>query len=83
LNKICPTLSAKQQPLTIAYLKKFTNAQIVITDKNGKMLKQINISGSRKGIVNVEAASFSSGAYNYSLIIGGRIIGSKQMVLAR
>jgi hypothetical protein len=36
---------------TIGYSlpQKFINAQIVITDKSGKTLKQINISGNGKG----------------------------------
>ena len=36
---------------------KFTKAQIVITDKNGKILKQINIAGNRKTIVNIDAGT--------------------------
>jgi len=62
---------------------KFTNAQIIITDKNGKTLKQVNVSGSGKGTVNIDAATLSAGTYSYSLIIDGRIISSKQMVLTK
>jgi hypothetical protein len=58
---------------------KFSSAQIIILDKNGKQLKQINIVGMRKGVVNVDASTLSSGAYNYSLIVDGRLIASKQM----
>lgn len=59
------------------------NAQIVITDKDGKALKQINISGSNKGTVNIDAAALSAGAYYYSLVVDGRMISSKQMVLTK
>jgi len=62
---------------------KFTTAQIIITDKNGKQLKQLNISGTGKGSMNVAAATLSSGTYNYSLIIDGKVISSKQMVLVK
>lgn len=62
---------------------KFSNAQIVITDKNGKNLKQINISGTGKGSVNIDASILASGAYQYSLIVDGRLIDTKQMVLAK
>ena len=70
---------------TIGYIlpPKFATAQIVVTDKNGKILKQVNISGSGKGTVNVDAAMLASGTYSYSLIIDGRVINSKQMLLTK
>lgn len=70
---------------TIAYNlpQKFTNAQILITDNSGKTIKSVNISGIGKGSLNVDAATLASGAYNYSLIVDGRTISTKQMVLAK
>jgi flagellar hook assembly protein FlgD len=70
---------------TIGYTlpEKFTTAQIMITDKNGKTLKLVNVSGSGKGNLNVDASVFASGAYHYSLFVDGKLIGTKQMVLAR
>ncbi len=77
---------------TIGYLlpQKFTNAQIVITDKSGNTLKAVTlpagrqgISGSGKGSLNVDASTLSSGAYQYSLIVDGRLVDTKQMVLAK
>jgi hypothetical protein len=64
--------------------QKFSNAQIVITDKNGKTLKTVNISSSGKGSLNVDAAMLAAGAYQYSLLIDGKI-GQQQnkMVIAR
>ena len=66
---------------TIGYSlpENFTNAQIKITDKNGKILKTINISGSGKGTLNVDASILSSGAYNYSLFVNGKLVSTKQM----
>jgi hypothetical protein len=63
--------------------QKFTTAQIIITDKAGKAIKQLNISGSGKGTVNIEASALSSGTYNYSLIVDGKIIATKQMALTK
>jgi len=57
----------------------FTNAQIKISDKNGRILKTINISGSGTGTINVDASILSSGAYNYSLFVNGKLISIKQM----
>jgi trimeric autotransporter adhesin len=63
--------------------QKFTNAQIIITDKSGRTIKQINIHGAGKGIVNIEASMLSAGTYSYSLVVDGKPISSKQMVLVR
>jgi hypothetical protein len=58
-------------------------AQIRITDKNGKVLKLLPVSNAGKGIVHIDAATLAAGAYNYSLIVDGKLIASKQMVLTR
>src|SRR6266498_2693732 len=62
---------------------KFTTAQIIIIDNNGKQLKQLNISGSGKGTVNIDASTLSLGTYNYLLIIDGKLISTKQMLLGK
>jgi len=64
-------------------MRKGGTAQIVITDKSGKTLKAVTISGSGKGNVTVDASTLSSGAYQYSLIIDGRLTDTKQMILAK
>jgi uncharacterized coiled-coil protein SlyX len=51
--------------------QKFSNAHIVITDKAGKVLKQVNVSGSGKGFLQVNASAFSSSSYQYSLLVDG------------
>jgi trimeric autotransporter adhesin len=63
--------------------QKFTSAEIMITDKNGKTLKAVNVSGSGKGSLNVDASILASGAYQYSLNIDGKLIAAKQMVLVK
>jgi len=78
-----PNPFSKTTTINYTLPQKFTNAQIIITDKNGKMLKQADISCSGKGTMNVEAVSLSSGVYNYSLVVDGRIIISKQMILTK
>ena len=62
--------------------QKFSSAQIVITDKSGRTIKAINVA-SNKGNVAVDASTLASGAYQYSLIVDGRLIDTKQMVLAK
>jgi hypothetical protein len=70
---------------TIGYSlpQKFSSAQIIIADKNGKVLKQLMLSGPGKGSVHVDAAMLASGAYSYALYVNGKFIDSKQMVLAK
>jgi hypothetical protein len=70
---------------TIGYRlpQKFSSAQIIIADKNGKVLKQLTVFGAGKGSVHVDAAMLASGAYSYALYVDGKMIDSKQMVLAK
>ncbi len=70
---------------TISYTlpQKFSSAQIIIADKNGKVLKQLSLSGAGKGTVHVDAAMLASGAYNYTLYVDGRMIDSKQMITSK
>ena len=63
--------------------EKFGAAQIVISDKNGKVLKQIRITGQGKGTINLDAATLASGTYHYSLVVDGKLVASKQMMLMR
>lgn len=62
---------------------KYSVAQIMITDQNGKTLKQMNVSGTGKGTVNIDAAVLSQGTYNYSLFIDGQLISTRQMLLSK
>lgn len=62
---------------------KFSTAKIIITDKSGKVLKQLNITGTDKGTRTIDASLFPSGIYEYSLFINGRLIDTKQMVLVK
>ncbi len=70
---------------TISYTlpQQYNSAQIIITDNNGHTLKTMNVSGNGKGTLNVDASTLSSGAYSYSLLIDGKLISTKQMVLAK
>ncbi len=63
--------------------QQYASAKIVITDKNGNILKEINISGNGKGSIKVDASMLSSGAYQYSLYADDKLIGTKQMILMK
>jgi len=71
--------------------QQYSSAKIIVLDKTGNVLKEINVSsssltgGSGKGAgsITVDASTLASGAYNYSLFVDGRLIATKQMVLAK
>ncbi|HRH60189.1 MAG TPA: tail fiber domain-containing protein [Chitinophagaceae bacterium] len=56
------------------------SAQLVITDMNGKTLKQFQLTKGA-GSVNVDASSLSEGTYNYSLIVDNKLVETKKMVI--
>lgn len=57
------------------------NAQLIITDMNGKVIKQMPLSKGQ-GSINVDASALSNGTYNYSLVVDGKKIETKRMVVA-
>ena len=59
--------------------QKFTRAQMMITDKEGRTLLVRDISGSGKANFTVDASVLASGAYNYSLLVDGKLVATKQM----
>jgi hypothetical protein len=59
------------------------NAQIIVTNVSGVALKTISINNKGLGQVVITAGTLTSGNYVYSLIIDGKKIDSKQMVLTK
>jgi hypothetical protein len=70
---------------SIAYSlpQKFASAQLIVADKAGKIIKQVQLKEAGIGMVNLDAATLSSGAYHYTLYVDGKMIDSKQMILAK
>lgn len=56
-------------------------AQLLVTDDSGRTVKAVKLSSS--GIVNLDVSVLSSGIYNYSLVIDGKIVETKKMVVIR
>lgn len=63
--------------------QKYTSAKIIVNDNYGKSIKQISVSGTGKGSVSLNAGSLPAGSYKYSLLVDGKIISSKTMVITR
>lgn len=61
----------------------FTSAEMVITAQNGVTLKRATLNQSGINEVTIDVSAISSGAYQYTLIVDGQIIGTKQMLLTK
>jgi len=59
------------------------NAQIIITDMGSHIAKNISLSNKGSGQVTITAGTLASGNYIYSLIIDGKKVDSKQMILTK
>jgi hypothetical protein len=60
-----------------------SKAMLAITDNNGNTIKQISLNGNGKGAVSIETSTLSAGTYHYSLIVNGKTIETKTMVVVR
>lgn len=59
------------------------NALLQITDANGSILKTIEIESRGNGQVELQANTLSAGHYSYSLILDGKVLETKQMLLTK
>jgi hypothetical protein len=60
----------------------FSAAYIVIRDNSGKTIKQVQLNTAGNGTVNIDASTLTSGTYSYSLVVDGKVIGNKKMIVA-
>lgn len=70
---------------TVKYNLPPATAQAVLTISNlqGKTIKQFNLAGKTDQQVEIPAGDLPSGTYLYSLIIDGKTVDTKKMVLSR
>jgi len=61
----------------------YSSAKIIITDINGRSIKELNIHGTGSGSLNITSLGLTSGNYNYSLYINGRLVATKQMTAGK
>jgi hypothetical protein len=59
------------------------SAQIIITDLNGHILKNISINNKGEGQTLIKADFLAAGNYTYTLMVDGKRIDTKQMTLTR
>lgn len=58
-------------------------AALKVTNLEGKVIKDIPVQHRGEGQVTVQANSLSAGTYQYTLVLDGQILETKQMVLTR
>ena len=58
-----------------------TKAEMIITDNFGKKLKTINLSVMGKGQMNIDTRGLAPGTYSYTLMVDGKMIDTKQMMV--
>ena len=56
-------------------------SQLLLTDALGRTIKVVQLTTS--GVVNLDTSTLSSGVYNYSLVVGGKILLTKKMTVTR
>jgi trimeric autotransporter adhesin len=59
------------------------NALVKIYSLNGDAMKTIQVNGIGKGFVEVNGGSFAAGTYTYQLILDGKTIDTKLMVITK
>ena len=58
-------------------------ASVVISDMKGKIIKTISLKSKGSGQININTALLTSGTYSYSLVIDGKQIDTRLMIIAR
>lgn len=82
LSQNIPNPFSNSTSISYTIPQQFSSAKIIVSDRNGNALKQVNLSNN-KGTITVDAAILTSGAYQYSLYVDGKLIDSKQMIIAK
>lgn len=59
------------------------NAQLIIRNNFGETVKQVEIQQLGTGVATIDVSALNSSVYSYSLVIDGRIIETKKMLVAR
>jgi hypothetical protein len=59
-----------------------TNAEIIVTDLSGNVIKSISLNGTGNGQITFSAGSLAAGSYFYTLLVNGQKIDTKQMIIA-
>jgi hypothetical protein len=62
--------------------RNYTAAKVLVFDMNGRQLRDIALQGTGEGSVQLSSGELAAGMYLYSLIIDGKEIDTKRMILS-
>jgi hypothetical protein len=60
-----------------------TNAAVVITDMQGTVQKSIALTQKGEGSITVQAQDLKPGLYTYELVVDGKIVDTKKMMITK
>lgn len=83
LGNNTPNPFAHSTSISYSLPKNYKKALLLITNQQGMLLKQVVLSGKDQGIVDLDADTLTAGVYNYSLIVDGATVVTKQMVMLK
>lgn len=80
LNEAVPNPFAEQTLITYNIPEKYTTAQMLFHDNNGRLIRSVDIKVAGKGQMYVFANDLSNGIYSYTLVVNGKVIDTKKMI---
>jgi hypothetical protein len=83
LDQNVPNPFSKATTINYSLPQKYSSAKIIVIDELGNTIKIFNLSGTGKGTLNFSSPFRVGASYQYSLFVDGKLIDTKQMVLAK
>lgn len=83
LDQNIPNPSRQSTTINFSLPAKFSSATIIVTDNNGKNIKQFILNAAGKGSVSMATGSLANGLYHYTLYMDGKMVDSKKMEIIR
>jgi hypothetical protein len=83
VEQIIPNPASNSTTIYYNSLPNGSDARLVVYDMNGKRIKQMQLSKGGSGSIKVDISSLSAGTYTYALLIDGKLMDSKPVVVAR
>ncbi len=78
-----PNPFSKDTEIKMVLPETATNAKIIVYNLEGKQLKELQVKGRGKASVNILGNELSAGMYIYALIVDGKVVDTKRMILTK
>ena len=80
LNQNMPNPFSRQTVISFSIPLNASSAQLLFNDATGRLISTHTITDRGRGLITVAANDLSSGVYSYTLVIDGKIEGTKQLI---